>query len=633
LSFPLGVEKGCTTDWEDRPCLVVYVKLMQSFFAPVLPHGFGFAVIDDYSGGVYYHSNDQRSLLENFYIETDRSSRLIAAVQSRSSQFVSGIYNAQPHRFHVAPLKGTPWSLVVFYDLSGIEILNLRSVLVSLVYSVAVVVLWVLVALVTRLLFPRRIFKPLKTLLPNGRLIRWLKLRLHQRIRRIADNAFESLYVGTAITLVFGVFGALAWISFSDVSRDQVARMQRFNLLHSGQAMLQRDDLLVHETLRLGMKQSGSESIVYLHPDPEKKAPANQKSLSDFAVYYPHNYQFQSNRNSKDCEGGFGAEADDKPVLRLIEQGPVSLPVFNRFDANFLQMTNLVASDRSWCFRPNDLGAPQLFLRDARSGGYLRIDSNHPIPHVHLITHPESEQNGESAACAAETTAGAATRRTKETQCSSETSAHAGSKSREGLLFLALFSGFVLLYWLGTLTATRLMGLRLPEPRIWVNDPLTSQRKPGIETVHENAKNRGEVAWANLAEIAKGQSPELRELRAILYNRANDRIINTSNVTPVMWLILSGILSNENGLGFQDPKMKTSIRQQSWRLETREFFDAHSSDLWHTLAPSFYAVILLAIVLITMSGGKIGDFLIGIIPIALAGGIPAITNLVRERLK
>lgn len=279
------------------------------------------------------------------------------------------------------------------------------------------------------------------------------------------------------------------------------------------------------------------------------------------------------------------------------------MPVFNRFDATYLQMHYLKSSDDSWFFMRGDSGFPSLCIWNSVGGDYLSIFSDHPVPHIHPV--PESS-NGID---------------------------HEELKDREGLLFLALFVGFMLLYELGVLTATRLMGLQLPDPQKWADDQLTFLQEAPVRRLSENNENDASLVRDNLTVIANGESPEHQELRAILYSRANDRIINTFNVTPVIWLILSGILVNKNGLEFRDRRMKRWIQQQAWRQETRDFLHSHGSDLWRMLAPSFYVLILLAFVLITMSGGKIGDFLIGIIPIIFAGGIPALANLIRERLK
>ncbi|MGR9108408.1 MAG: hypothetical protein ACU843_15930, partial [Gammaproteobacteria bacterium] len=604
--------------------------MMQTFFAPVLPYDFGFAVIDDHTGDVYYHSNDQRSLLENFYIETDRNAQLISAVQSRHSQFVSGIYNAQPHRYYVAPLEGVPWSLIVFYDLSSIEIANLRSLLVSLIFSAVFILLVVAMLVVTRLIFPVRIFKPLKTLLPNGKVVSRLRSTFEKiEVRGIVDNSFDVVYVGLAMVFIFFVFGMIAWLTFSDVKESEIARMQRLNLVHTGRAILKRMNRLTLEEQRLGIKQHDNNSKTD-GDDPDdcdSKKPITYGDdkdssalgpLSDFAIYYPRGFEVNKAwSNDKICEPASqndgGSEStnqdEDQPYLKFIEQGDTSLPVFSRFDANYLQMHYLKASDNSWCFVASDQVLPFLYIRNGAGEKYLSICSDHPVPHIHAM--PESKQEMAYKACA---DTKQPTDREK-LQCKEAPGVqpkpidHGKQHDHAGSLLLALFFGLILLYQLGHLTATRLMGLYLPDPEKWADDQLTFLQEAPVKALCDNDENDASLVRDNLTVIANGDSYEHRELRAILYSRASDRIINTFNVTPVMWLILSGILVNENGLEFRDPRMQRWIQQQPWRQETREFLDSHGSDLWRILAPSFYVLILLAFVLITMSGGKIGDFL------------------------
>ena len=104
-----------------------------SFRALALPSKFGFAVIEDNTGKVIFHSDDQRSLIENFFWEADNNLALQAAVharqgcetdQAREDCKIDGHYNGTKHHFFVTPIKSVPWSLVVFYDTRLLETVN-----------------------------------------------------------------------------------------------------------------------------------------------------------------------------------------------------------------------------------------------------------------------------------------------------------------------------------------------------------------------------------------------------------------------------------------------------------------------------------------------------------------------------
>lgn len=608
LSFPVKENAICSLNrsvagHDPNVCVFTVVKLIQSFFAPILPLGFGFAVISDHSGEVYYHSNDQRSLVENFYIETDQDPKFIAAVQSRHSQNLSGSYHAHRHRFYTAPLEGTPWSLVVFYDTSSIELANMRTVLLSILYSTSITVFGLLISLLVCAIFPGYTSGRIRWLLPNGLFTkRVIAQYLSSRLGQIWKQGFHFIYIGSGITILFLIFGSITWISFFLAGKNQIDRLQRFNLLHSGQAISERMDSIDREQQRLGLEPGNVDDVKYI----------DCNKLLEYAIYYPNECKVGTNEDSKFTNCQLLLEEQPTPVSPFEQiktenvDGPPNreslfrvdrfLPVFNEFDANYLQMRYMMASDNSWYFPAEDSEYPSLYILNSDSNRYSRIYSSHPVPH----THPGS--------------------------------AHEKGRERKVYLFIAFLTGLFVLYRLGRLTARRLMGLALPDPNLWAEQILIYRQKAPIK-MPENGSYSSDQARENLTTIMQGDTPELNHLRAILYSRARNRIINTYSVKPVMWLILSGILKNENGLDFREPAMKEWVRQQPLRQETREFYAAQSSDMWRIVAPAFYAVLLLGFILITMSGGKIGDFLMGIVPIVFAGGIPAVVQMIRDRLK
>ncbi len=87
---------------------------LQSLHQPVLPPGFGFAILDE-QGNVWFHSNESRNLQENFLEETGDPS-LRAAILNRAPLKISGSYLGQDHEFFMAPLGGMPLYLVCFRE-------------------------------------------------------------------------------------------------------------------------------------------------------------------------------------------------------------------------------------------------------------------------------------------------------------------------------------------------------------------------------------------------------------------------------------------------------------------------------------------------------------------------------------
>ena len=156
ISIPLAKVKGASEEGRDptvfdpacKPVEVsqrhgdarvaLMVKRFLTFSEPALPPGFGFAVVDA-DGGTLYHSDDTRSLVESFLLETDEHPGVRTAIESRHSDEFSARYNGKSHRLVLHPIQQLPWTLVVFYEkeLTQLTYLDLvvPSVLQLLLYA------------------------------------------------------------------------------------------------------------------------------------------------------------------------------------------------------------------------------------------------------------------------------------------------------------------------------------------------------------------------------------------------------------------------------------------------------------------------------------------------------------------
>jgi hypothetical protein len=111
---------------------------LRTFFHRVMPKDFGYLVFDP-SGMVLFHSDEQRSLIENVFVETDNNKQLYAFVSNQN--YDSGktmdpvnfeaVYRGKSHLFSVGDLfidnyyANAPLTLVVFFDHSGAELNNM----------------------------------------------------------------------------------------------------------------------------------------------------------------------------------------------------------------------------------------------------------------------------------------------------------------------------------------------------------------------------------------------------------------------------------------------------------------------------------------------------------------------------
>lgn len=119
-----------------------------SVAAAVAPPLLNFAVIDRNTAAVLFHSNDSRSLAENFFVETERNPQLLALTEVGQSGFFTGRYVGAGHRFFHLPMKDTPWSVVVFYSLGEVGDLPWHAVFTALAaYGGAMLVLLALCCL------------------------------------------------------------------------------------------------------------------------------------------------------------------------------------------------------------------------------------------------------------------------------------------------------------------------------------------------------------------------------------------------------------------------------------------------------------------------------------------------------
>lgn len=139
------------------PAPVVAVSTnLKPFLEPVLPLGFGFAVIDPRSE-VKLHSDSARNLTESVFDEVDEERQLRGAMWSgRRAHTLDLTYGAGEARAHLAPVQRDgetiPWFILTFRDANILRTLNTETLFGSLVlcgaYLLAFVALLLLIQVV-----------------------------------------------------------------------------------------------------------------------------------------------------------------------------------------------------------------------------------------------------------------------------------------------------------------------------------------------------------------------------------------------------------------------------------------------------------------------------------------------------
>jgi len=125
--------------------VVSMVTPLISMIDPVTPPDYGFAVVDD-AGNVVFHSIASRNGQEHFVDEVEDPTELRAALFSGQGKILTANYWGLNNRMFVsrlASIQPSPWSLIVFYDLSGaaqetVDRMILLAVLAFLYFAVIV---------------------------------------------------------------------------------------------------------------------------------------------------------------------------------------------------------------------------------------------------------------------------------------------------------------------------------------------------------------------------------------------------------------------------------------------------------------------------------------------------------------
>lgn len=132
ISATLDSNKSIAKMDKNSPVVMAATAYFPSIAAPVLPASFHFAIIENASGGILYHSEDEKSFVENLYAESDYNRHLISHAQMRFSGHIEGHYHGNATKFFVLSLTDMPWSVVVYHDLSRLHVLMIKTAVITL---------------------------------------------------------------------------------------------------------------------------------------------------------------------------------------------------------------------------------------------------------------------------------------------------------------------------------------------------------------------------------------------------------------------------------------------------------------------------------------------------------------------
>jgi hypothetical protein len=126
-------EDNTTSSEDARIRVQALATSFLSLVDPVLPPGYGFAILQD-DGKVLFHSNSMRNLRENFLLECKQRALITAAMFSGSDQYLEAAYMGRPHDVYLTKIRGLgpePVTLAVFHDTSADRTFSLAVMVVS----------------------------------------------------------------------------------------------------------------------------------------------------------------------------------------------------------------------------------------------------------------------------------------------------------------------------------------------------------------------------------------------------------------------------------------------------------------------------------------------------------------------
>jgi hypothetical protein len=157
----------------------------------VMPGPFGFCIVDEH-GNALFHSDDDKSLREDFLQEAENSPLLQSALYSRTKAHMTVSYHGQEHRLYVTPIENMDWRLVTFVSLSNIHSAELSAAVLAFALFVALLAWYVVLFFLFRFIFS---FKSFSWLLP------------HREMESCYQFYFISLFIlsGIYLTITFYV--------------------------------------------------------------------------------------------------------------------------------------------------------------------------------------------------------------------------------------------------------------------------------------------------------------------------------------------------------------------------------------------------------------------------------------------
>lgn len=144
------------------------VAQFESLDQAVLPPHFHYAVVENETGKILFHSDADRVSVSNFIDDTGNDPAIAAAMGSNDSVVLDANYDGTHIRAHISPLlelSEVPWTLVVFRDHGLVDRVSSLSTSLSIISWLAITLLLIIV--LVAVLGPVRRMLGYSTILPS----------------------------------------------------------------------------------------------------------------------------------------------------------------------------------------------------------------------------------------------------------------------------------------------------------------------------------------------------------------------------------------------------------------------------------------------------------------------------------
>jgi Ca2+/Na+ antiporter len=192
---------------ESKASVLAMSSKLHSIMDPLLPPGFGYCIIGS-NGDVWFHSDRQRNMQENFLEETQHDEKMQAAIAGRMKISIDAPYDHRMHQMYIQPVDSLPLYLVTFYDLDYYK----SPLVLTIGYACMLIFLMFALMGIQLLLQFVSVYRPTKLKIRRFYLS-WLRPRkMNEAQSRVLCEEMREKYTRSILTLTLLTIVSLSFL-------------------------------------------------------------------------------------------------------------------------------------------------------------------------------------------------------------------------------------------------------------------------------------------------------------------------------------------------------------------------------------------------------------------------------------